>query len=750
MENLIRLLLSEYGLSDPRLELLEGYDDKTYRVADGEARYILKCQNVRKLLPDRFRLEARLVKKLHATTSFDFPVPVPTLKGKTYLKANGQYIRLLTYLEGEFLAKVPQPEALMESLGKLLGQMDLVGSGLEAGSLAGTVFRWDLQHLGMHRDNIGLVADPHDRALIYYYFLHFEAEVSPIQHRLKKALIHNDANDWNVLTREGRVSGIIDFGDMAYTWRINELAVALTYVLPGKDDPLQAASTVIRAYHRHCPLDAEELGVLYYLIGGRMAMSLCNSALAKKQQPDSDYISISEAPVRELLRKWISIAPEAARKAFLEAAGLPAPKASHPETYLARRREYFPDSLSLSYRNPILMQRAAFQYMFNHKGETFLDAYNNIMLVGHAHPRVVEATSRTLRRLNTNTRYLYDELLDYAERLLQYFPPPLTKIMLVNSGSAATDLALRLARTYTGRRKVMVLEQGYHGNTLAGIAVSPYKHRHGDSFPETLVCPMPKVFGSGLKDDGEAGRFFSRQGIRHLEKHPGGIAALIAEPIMGCGGQVPLPSGYLPVLYDRVRAQGGLCISDEVQVGFGRLGKWNWGFEKYGVVPDLVVLGKPIGNGHPIGAVVTTEAIASCFDSGPEFFSSFGGNPVSCAAGLAVLNVLEEEGLKEHARETGTYLMDGFRNLQARYPCIADVRGEGLFIGVELQDRLGNPGTALAGSLKNQLREAHILVGTDGPDENVLKIKPPLPFNRENSDCLLTETARILDRLKES
>lgn len=750
MENLVRLLLEEYGLSGVGLELLEGYDDRTYLVRAGAARYVLKCQKARKALPDRLRLEQRLVRKLAAATPYDLPVAVPTLKGKTILKDQGHFIRLLTYLEGDFLAEVSHSDALLESLGTLLGQMNRAGSGLGGAGLAADVCRWDLQHLEMHRENIRLVADPHDRALIRYYFLHFEAEVSPLRHRLKKALIHNDANDWNVLTREGRVSGIIDFGDMAYSWRINELAVALTYVLPGKRDPLGTARTVIRAYHRHCPLEAEELGILYYLIGGRMAMSLCNSARAKKEQPGSEYIRISENPIRQLLRIWISIAPEAAGKAFLEAAGLEGPGAADPDRFLLRRRQFFPASLSLSYQNPILMQRAAFQYMYDHKGQTFLDAYNNIMLVGHAHPKVVEATTQTLRRLNTNTRYLYGELLDYGAHLLRYFPPPLTKIMLVNSGSAATDLALRLSRAYTGRTKVMALEYGYHGNTLAGIAVSHYKHRPGDSWPDTLVCPMPKVFGSGLADNGEAGRFFGAQGLRHLEAHGGSIGAFIAEPIMGCGGQVPLPIGYLPFLYDRVRAQGGLCISDEVQVGFGRLGQWNWGFEKYGVVPDIVVLGKPMGNGHPIGAVVTTEAVASCFDSGPEFFSSFGGNPVSCAAGLAVLEVLEEEGLREHAGDTGKYLMDGFRDLQGRFQSISDVRGEGLFIGVELQDPLGNPGTALAGALKNGLREARILVGTDGPAENVLKIKPPLPFNRENSDRLLTETARILGLLEDS
>jgi 4-aminobutyrate aminotransferase-like enzyme len=358
----------------------------------------------------------------------------------------------------------------------------------------------------------------------------------------------------------------------------------------------------------------------------------------------------------------------------------------------------------------------------------------------------VDATTKVLGRLNTNTRYLYDELLDYSERLLSYFPPELCRVFLVNSGSAATDLALRLSRTYTQKARVLALEHGYHGNTQAAIDISHYKHLPGQSFPDTLLCPMPKVFGSGIPDDGTAGAYYATTAKNVLDGHRGEVAAFIAEPIMGCGGQVPLPMGYLPEVYKSVRSQGGICISDEVQVGFGRLGSWNWGYEKYGVIPDMVILGKPMGNGHPIGAVVTTEAIASAFDQGPEFFSSFGGNPVSCAAGLAVLDVLETEGLRTQAARTGAHLQAGIRELSKEYPVIGDVRGEGLFLGVELLSDQGSPDTLAAQFLKNGLRNAHILIGTDGPFNNVLKIKPPLPFNQENSDELMREMARILSK----
>lgn len=750
MEEFREFLIRYYGLSPTRLVLLEGYEDKTIKVETEDAVFVLKYQNIGSTTPHRIRLENKLTGLLAKSEPYDFPLPIPTIKGRQMAKHKSGWCRLLSFLEGTFLAEEPHTERLLRSLGEFLGRMNSNSMRCNPGHLAQETSPWDLQHLMLHQNNVSKVQNPRERALISYFLLQFETEVLPVQYNLRKGLIHNDANDWNVITKDGLVSGIIDFGDMCYSWLINELAVALTYVLLEKEDPLASALTVIKEYHRFCPLKEEEADILYYLIAGRMCMSLCNCSLAKIDRPESEYISISEAPVRRLLNKWIGISPDAARKTFLNAIGIEKDGSQDREAYLRRRKSIFPPSLSLSYKSPIVMRRAAFQYMFNSEGATFLDAYNNIMLVGHCHPKVVTAAHDTQKRLNTNTRYLYDELLDYGERLLSYFPPSLNRIFLVNSGSAATDLSIRLAKAHSGRQKMMALEFGYHGNTLEAISISHYKHREGELFPNTLVSSMPKVFGSAFEVELEAGNFFSHQARQLLDQHRGEVAGFIAEPIMGCGGQVPLPQGYLPNVYKAIREQGGLCISDEVQIGFGRLGHWNWGFEKYGVIPDMVILGKPMGNGHPLGAVITTEAIASVFDSGPEFFSSFGGNPVSCAIGLAVLEVLEEEGLRYHAARTGEYLKDSFLDLKNRFELIADVRGEGLFIGVELLDSSGNPGTRYAQILKNELRNAHILIGTDGPADNVLKIKPPLPFNRENSDFLVRETSRILKNLKGS
>jgi 4-aminobutyrate aminotransferase-like enzyme len=306
-----------------------------------------------------------------------------------------------------------------------------------------------------------------------------------------------------------------------------------------------------------------------------------------------------------------------------------------------------------------------------------------------------------------------------------------------------------MAKYHTRKKKIMVMEHGYHGHTNTGTHISAYKYQAtgGVGQPlETIETPLPKVFGSNLNDDGSAGVAFSQRTIEQISENSGDIAAFIAEPIVGCGGQVPLANGYLQAVYPKIREQGGLCISDEVQVGFGRLGDFFWGYELYGVIPDIVVIGKPMGNGHPMGAVITTKEVMRSFEKGPEFFSSFGGNPVSCAIGLAVLHVIEEEGLMEHAKSTGNYLIDKLRALQKTHAVIADVRGHGLFLGMELNGPSGQPLTELAFLLKNKLREHHILVSTDGPYENVIKIKPPLSFNLDNCDELVSRIATILSQ----
>jgi 4-aminobutyrate aminotransferase-like enzyme len=393
------------------------------------------------------------------------------------------------------------------------------------------------------------------------------------------------------------------------------------------------------------------------------------------------------------------------------------------------------------------------QYLYDDTGRAYLDVYNNVPLVGHSHPRVVQAAQAQLALLNTNTRYLHDNVNRYAERLTRLLPEPLRVCFFVNSGSEANELALRLARTHTGREDIIVLEHAYHGHTNTLIDISPYKFDgpggRGKK-PWVHVAPLADDYhGPYRRGDVQAGAKYARHVGEILERTRAeglGVAAYIAETLPSVGGQIIFPPGYLTGVYSHVRGAGAVCIADEVQVGFGRLGTHFWGFETQGVVPDIVVLGKPIGNGFPLAAAVTTPEIANSFNNGMEFFSTFGGNPVACAAGLAVLDVLEEEDLQQHALHVGTHLIEGLRALQTRHALIGDVRGSGLFLGIDLVlDReTREPAPLQASYVVNRLRDCGILAGTDGPHHNVIKLRPPLVFSEADANLFIETFDAIL------
>jgi hypothetical protein len=431
--------------------------------------------------------------------------------------------------------------------------------------------------------------------------------------------------------------------------------------------------------------------------------------------------------------------------------------ADPPRTLLKRRAQVLGPSLSISYRNKLKIVRGAGSYLFDHTGRAYIDGVNNICHVGHSHPHVVEAMSRQATILNTNTRYLHNTILDYAERLASKFPKQLSIVYMVCSGSEANELALRMARTVTGRTNIVTLDWGYHGNTGNLIDVSPYKfnRKGGRGKPGHVeIAALPDPYRGPHKGYGEdAGHAYAAsvaEQIAKIEESTGqGPAAFIAEAISGCGGQVLFPSGYLREAAKLVRAAGGLMIVDEVQTGFGRIGSHLWAHELQDVVPDIVTLGKPIGNGHPMAAVITTPEIAKAFANGMEFFSSFGGNPVSAAVGMAVLDVLERERLQDNALQTGAYLMERLSALALDHPLIGDVRGAGLFIGVELVRNSATlePATEEASDLVNRAREMGVLLSTDGPFDNVIKIKPPLAFARREAEIMSDVIAAALTGL---
>ena len=393
-----------------------------------------------------------------------------------------------------------------------------------------------------------------------------------------------------------------------------------------------------------------------------------------------------------------------------------------------RRARLLGPAYKLFYRNPVRFVRAEGVYMYDADGTAYLDAYNNVPAVGHCHPRVAEAIARQAATLNTHTRYANDTILDYAERLLATFPPQLGHVMFTCTGSEAVDLALRIAKFATGGEGVLITENAYHGVTTAAAEISPSL---GPSVPlgrTVWTIPPP---------DGTADHVLAA--IEDMTRHGVKFAAFIADSLFSSDGIVPDPAGFLGPVAEVVRQHGGLYIADEVQPGFGRTGASMWGFQRHGIVPDLAVMGKPMGNGMPIAAVAARPELIEEFGSKIRYFNTFGGNSVCVAAAAAVLDVIEDEGQMENARRTGQYLLDTLAGLVATSPRIAAVRGAGLYAGVDFIDPgTGAPDGDTALAVVNELRDRQVLISATGPHGHTLKIRPPLPFGTEHVDRLAT------------
>jgi len=668
-------------------------------------------------------------------------------------------LRVLTYVPGVFLSDISgRTPDMLAAFGRFLGRVDSALADFRH-SGANQLSDWNTIEALNLQEGAQEIADTKMRSVVEYFLLQFETHVKPLLPHLPTSMIHNDANDRNVLLSkrdsELTIDGIIDFGDLLSTNRICELANALPYVVADSPDPVAASAQVVQGYHRENPLQRDEVDVLFYLICTRVCVSLIMSAKQRRLAHENDYATSDQHRLRQLLNTFISVNPALVRCRFRDVCGFSV--ATSPgkskKRILAARKNLVGRSLSLSYDNPLVLTRGAFQYLFDESGRTYLDCVNNVCHIGHCHPSVVKTAKTQMATLNTNTRYLHPYLVAYAERLTATLPEPLAVCFFVNSGSEANDLALRLAKRYTGATDIIVLDAAYHGNLTSLIGISPYKYDgKGGTGPGRNVhaAELPDLSrGRFKKDDPSVAERYAQDVaaiIRRIDLSRGKVAAFIAESLPGCGGQIVLPKDYLRQVYSFVRQAGGVCIADEVQVGFGRVGSHFWGFESQEVVPDIVTLGKPIGNGHPLGAVVTTREIADSFDTGMEYFNTFGGNPVSCAVGLAVLDVIQNERLQTNALEVGEYLLNKLQRLQAKHLLVGDVRGLGLFLGVELvEDRETlAPATSQATAVIEKMKDRGILLSTDGPLHNVIKIKPPLIFTKENADTLVSNLDEVL------
>lgn len=758
------IALNHYGLTINATEL-KGYDELNFLLQSAEGNRFIGKVASENHNPNFLDAQVKILQHLaQSESAVYFQKVVPNLDGQeiTVLKFNNNtyYLRILTWLEGILWIQQQEfTEDLFHSLGTFLGRMDKSLKDFSHPALHRD-YEWDVTHAPDAEYHLKYISDPEKRRIVSYFLMQFREEVIPLLPRLRKAYIHSDANDYNLLIKDNRVSGLIDFGDMVYSHLINNLAIACTYAMFRQADVLAAATPIVKGYHEKYPLLESEIPVLYYLIAARLCISVTRSAYQHSLGSTNEHHFITEAHAWELLMKLIRINPLKAQNEFRQACGFsPVLGTDEEQNELELRRKlYLGNNLSISYQKHLKIVKGALQYLYDDQGHTYIDCVNNVSHVGHCHPAVVKAIQKQAATLNTNTRYLHDHLVELAEKITAKLPPALKVCYFTNSGSEANDLAIRISRHVTGQQNVIVLDHAYHGTSTVAIEMSPYKFDGkggAGKKPYIHKAMNPDMYrGAYRYGDPDAGKKYAADVQRIIEtlqlenKKP---AAFICETLLGVGGQIPLPPGYLKEAYEIVRKTGGICIADEVQVGFGRVGSKFWGFELQEAEPDMVVLGKPIGNGHPLAAVVMTEKLANTFNNGMEYFNTFGGNPVSMAAGLAVLQVIEEEKLQENAFNVGKYMLEKLQPLQDEFGIIGDIRGAGLFIGIELVRNRSTmePAVPEIDRIVESMKDKGFLISTDGPLHNVLKIKPPIVFTRQNAHdfvAALVQTLRETSR----
>jgi 4-aminobutyrate aminotransferase-like enzyme/Ser/Thr protein kinase RdoA (MazF antagonist) len=755
-----RLVGERWGL-EARAQALAGEEDRNFLlVTAGGERFVLKIAP-----PDTLRDTvdcqiqalthlaegplAELVPEVRATLDGELLATVDAGDGECWT-------RVVTYLDGSPLVnRGDRPRWFLENIGRTLARLDLALADFDHPGTRRDI-PWDMEraaNLARHLEHIG---DPNRRRLVESRIERFATEVEPMLTGLDHSVIHNDANDHNLLVRSNghdgpELVGLIDFGDLLHTLTVAELAIACAYLMLDREQPLAEASGVIAGYDAVRPLAPVEQALIYDLILMRLCSSVLVSAYRRHLHPNDEYLQISAQPVWRLLERLEAMDHGRSHARLVEACRAATSPRRSADDILEIRRRHVGRNLSVAYSEPLKIVRGSGQYLFDEEGNRYLDLVNNVCHVGHCHPVVVAAAQRQMAELNTNTRYLHDHLAEYAVRLTSTFPDPLSVCFFVCTGTEANDLALRLARAHTGSKEIIVLDHAYHGHSPSLVEISPYKcegpggqglanHAH--------KVPMPDPY-RGPHRGADAGSAYAdevRSVIDDMRIDGRRLGAFMAESLIGCGGQVVPASGFLAGTAAAVRDAGGVYIADEVQVGFGRVGSHLWAFETQDVVPDIVTLGKPIGNGHPMAAVITTPEIADSFVTGMEYFNTFGGNPVSCAVGLAVLDVIESEGLQAHALKVGNRLLEGARELQTRHCLIGDVRGLGLFSGIELvrhHDSLEPADTEAARAI-DEMKARGFLLSTDGPLHNVLKIKPPMVLTATDVDEMLTALDEVL------
>ena len=598
---------------------------------------------------------------------------------------------------------------------------------------AGRELLWDTKHAPRLREHLPSIADGAQRALVERVLDRYQERLAPAWPHLRAQVVHGDMALDNVLLDDrGRVSGIVDFGDMVHTALLADVAAAMASALRGRPDGdvFRSARLFLDGYASVTPLEPLESELVCDALLARLATIVTISAWRVRRYPENAaYIQSWDAGSWALLGQLADAGFDRAAAEF----GAPA-RAVHSHRLEERRNRVLgPAATRLSYSHPVHVARGAGPWLFDADGRRLLDAYNNVPVVGHCHPRVTEAVVRQTRRLNTHARYLYEPLVELAERLVATMPEAsgLDVVALVNSGSEATDLAWRIATTCTGNGGGIVTGFAYHGVTTAIAELSPEEWPAGYR-PERVETIAMSADGS--QDGSAIGVDAALAGLAGRGVAP---AAMYLECGFTSDGILTPPAGDLADAVRRARQAGALFVADEVQAGHGRTGEHLWSFAAYGLVPDIVTLGKPMGNGYPVAALIVRRDLMERFAESGHFFSTFGGNPVASAAALAVLDVIEDERLIAHAADVGGALRRAVEQLRPRHRALGGVRGRGLLTGADIVSDAGDSDPGRAAAVVDVMRERGVLVGRTGRLENTLKIRPPLIFGEEHIGMLV-------------
>lgn len=741
-------------------EDLGGERDQTFVIGGESKRHILKISNVFETAAN-LDLETAAIKHIRSSVS-EVPVaevlapngvlasdPAEAFRASVEGAQGNHFVRLFEFVEGSMgTLSPPLSSDAVRDLGRSIAQLDHALRGFFH-LAAGRVLLWDLKHAASVRRLTSAIESAEQRSVVERVLSRFETVALPIWPQLRAQVVHGDPILENVrLDSAGRVCGIIDFGDIVHSSLLQDVAAALASVLRKREnDTLPIARIFLDGYTSCVPLEPIEAELLGVALGARLASIIAIGAWEVVEHAEkATHFEECVVDSWRLLEQLEEVGPQAVGQA------LGAPKPLRPTSELhARRRQLLGGALTnLFYASPVHAVHGDGVWLVDAQGRRLLDGYNNVAIVGHCHPRVTEAVVDQTRRLNTHSRYLYEPLFDLAARLIDGLADPygLDTVMVVNSGSEANDLAWRLATTWTGGSGGIVSEYAYHGMTTAVADLSPqqwppgYQPLHVERFKVSTPAASGHAHPIAESVAGAVAR---------LDERGVSPAALVLECGFLSDGIIEVDSGDLRQATEEARAAGALVIADEVQMGHARSGENLWCFEKFGITPDFVTLGKPMGNGYPVAAVLTRAELADRFGETTYFFSTFGGNPVAARAALAVLDVIRDEERLEHAARIGESLRASLRTLADRHPSIADVRGFGLIAGVELRDASGRlDAQRLTEWVADDLREQAVLVGTTGLNNTVLKIRPPLLFDESHVSLLENALDATLRRFEDS